>query len=402
MKLIPVFLLLLTFVVSSAQTSTRWRGTNGNGVYPDKGLLDQWPEQGPELLWSYNELGEGHSSVAVANDVLYVSGMKNDSIGSITVLSKEGERLKEFIYGTEFYKSFPGSRSTPTIVGDKLYMMSGLGVLVCMSTEDGTIDWTRELLSEMDGENIRWGVTETVVVDGDMVYCSPGGKVSNVIALNRHNGEQLWSCPGKGDLSAYCTPLLINLPQRKLLVTMMANNILGIDAKTGKLLWSYEQTNQWSVHANTPVYQDGIIACTSGYGKGTVSLKLSEDGSSVEKNWFSKEYDDRMGGAVLIGGYLYGSGDKNRNWMCLDWLTGEQLYESKEIGKGNIIAADNKLYCYSERGELAMAKADTSGFNVLGKTKITMGSAQHWSHPVIDKGVLYLRHGVALMAYKIK
>lgn len=402
MKLIPVFLLLFTFLVSSAQTPTRWRGTNGNGVYPDKGLLDQWPEQGPELLWSYNELGEGHSSVAVANDVLYVSGMKNDSIGSITVLSKEGERLKEFIYGTEFYKSFPGSRSTPTIVGDKLYMMSGLGVLVCMSTEDGTIDWTRELLSEMDGENIRWGVTETVVVDGDMVYCSPGGKVSNVIALNRHNGEQLWSCPGKGDLSAYCTPLLINLPQRKLLVTMMANNILGIDAKTGKLLWSYEQTNQWSVHANTPVYQDGIIACTSGYGKGTVSLKLSEDGSSVEKNWFSKEYDDRMGGAVLIGGYLYGSGDKNRNWMCLDWLTGEQLYESKEIGKGNIIAADNKLYCYSERGELAMAKADTSGFNVLGKTKITMGSAQHWSHPVIDKGVLYLRHGVALMAYKIK
>lgn len=222
-----------------------------------------------------------------------------------------------------------------------------------------------------------------------------------MVALNRFTGEKIWSCAGLGELSAYCTPLLIKLPARDLLVTMMASHILGIDAKTGEMLWNYEQTNRWSVHANTPVYHDGSLFCFSGYGQGGVMLKLSEDGTSVTKKWFSKDYDSRMGGVVRIDGYLYGSGDATPEWMCIDWNTGETIYKSDIVDKGVIIAAGDKLFGYSGKGVLFMAEVNPNEFKLISQTKVELGTAQHWAHPVINDGVLYLRHGNALVAYKI-
>jgi outer membrane protein assembly factor BamB len=203
-------------------------------------------------------------------------------------------------------------------------------------------------------------------------------------------------------LSAYCTPLLIELENRKLLVTMMASHILGIDAEKGELLWNYHQPNQWSVHANTPIYRDGMLYCTSGYGQGTVALQLSADGSSVAKKWFNADLDNRMGGIVYIDGYLYGSGDKSRGWRCIEAKTGKEMWQSREPGNGVVIAADGMLYLYSERGELVLADISPNAFNMRSQAKVTHGTAQHWAHPVIEKGILYLRHGDALVAYKIK
>jgi len=168
------------------------------------------------------------------------------------------------------------------------------------------------------------------------------------------------------------------------------------------MLWSYNQPNEWSVHANTPVYYKGSVFYFSGYGQGGGLLKLSEDGSSVKQVWFNKKLDSRMGGAVVQDGYLYMSGDKAREWRCIEWETGKEMYAATDVGKGVVILADGMLYLYSDRGELALVKANPSGFDVLSKTKVTHGSEQHWAHPMIQDGVLYLRHGKALIAYRVR
>ena len=182
---------------------------------------------------------------------------------------------------------------------------------------------------------------------------------------------------------------------------MTADHIIGLDASTGKMLWSHPQTNRWQVHANTPVYSENGLFCFSGYGQGGVKLELSPDGSTVTKSWFSQVLDSRMGGIVLVDGYLYGSGDNNRQWRCVDWKTGEEKYASTDLAKGVVIYADGMLYCYSEKGELALVRATPEAFRVISKTKVELGSAQHWSHPVIDGGRLYLRHGDTLIVYRI-
>lgn len=398
--IVPFILILFFTSMLFAQTPTVWRA-DGSGIYNETGLLKQWQENGPEILWAFEGLGKGHSSPVFANGKIYISGTVGEE-GFVFVLSEDGKLLWKVSYGTEFGGNYPGARSSVVVDDDLMYMYSGFGNLICMDANDGTVKWKKNAFEDFDGGNITWGVTETVVIDGDLLYFTPGGKENNVVALNRFSGDLVWSSPGKGELSAYCTPLLVELPARKLLVTHTAEHIVGLDAKTGELLWDYPHTNRWSVHANTPVFYDGDLFCFSGYGQGGVKLDLSDDGSTVSKAWFKKELDSRMGGMVAIDGYLYGSGDNAREWRCVNWETGEETYAVKDIAKGVVIAADEMLYCYSERGELALVEANPEAFKIVSQTKVELGTEQHWAHPVINNGRLFIHHGDALIAYKIK
>ena len=399
---ITLVLSLLISTIVIGQVPTKWRGPLGNGIYPDKGLLKEWPAEGPQMLWHFDELGKGHSSPVFAHNRIYITGMVG-STGYVFVLSMDGELINKWEYGPEFTESWPGTRSSVTIVGDLLYMESGLGLLFCMDTKDGSIKWKKDLFKDFDGKNITWGVTETVLVDGDVLYCQPGGAVNNVVALNRMTGNVVWSSAGKGELSAYCTPLLVNHAGKKQLITHSAASIMGIDASNGKLLWSFPQTNEWSVHANTPLFSDGGILCFSGYGQGGPKLKLNADGTAVTQEWFAKTFDSRMGGAVLVDGYIYGSGDTSgKEWQCIDWKTGEIKYKSTAAAKGVSIFADGLLIGYSQKGELFIAPATPAELKITGMTKITLGSDQHWAHPVLNEGVLYVRHGNSVMAFRVK
>jgi outer membrane protein assembly factor BamB len=391
---------LLFVVMATAQAPTYWRGGT-NGIYPDQNLLKTWPATGPQEVWAFEGLGEGHSSPVFALGHIFVSSMI-DKTGYITILSLDGKEVKKYAYGEEYYESWPGTRSTPVVVGDWLYIYSGHGVIYAFDAMSGTLRWKKEILKESGAENIKWGVTETLLVDGDKLFCSPGGTEMNVVALNCKDGSLIWKSAALGEASAYCTPILINHNAKKIVVTMMASHIIGLDPESGKMLWNYEQPNQWSVHANTPIYADGYLVCTSGYGKGTVGLKLSADGNSVEKAWFNEKLDNRMGGVVCLNGYVYGSGDKTRAWMCIDLKTGTEKWASSEVANGVVISADGLLFLYSDKGELALAEVNPSAFKLLAKTKVEKGSAQHWAHPVINNGLLYVRHGKALIAYKIK
>lgn len=383
------------------QDGTCWRGPESNGIYYEAGLLHKWPSDGPAILWYFDDLGGGYSSPVFAGGKIYLTGMEGTT-GYLYCLSNEGKLLWKTTYGPEWSENYPGSRTSPKIVDGKVYMMSARGGLVCTDANNGKILWSKDLIKDLNGRNITWGMTENLVVYEDKIICTPGGTRNNIVALNRHNGSLIWSSKGRGDHSAYCSPLLVKLPGRTLFVTITANNILGIDADNGDLLWSHPQTNTYSVHANTPIYSNGFLYCFSGYGRGGVKLRLNNDGSSVTRIWTNRTMDSRIGGAVLVNGLIYGSGDQNRAWQCIDWESGKQIFTSTEVGKGNVIFADGKLYCYSERGELAIMKPLPDRFELRGLVRVTMGSGPHWAHLVIHEGNLFVRHGNVLIAYKIK
>jgi outer membrane protein assembly factor BamB len=223
-----------------------------------------------------------------------------------------------------------------------------------------------------------------------------------IAALDRHSGKTLWSVKGKGQTSGYCSPLLVDHGGRRLLITMMAKSVVGVDAGTGKFLWSAGHITSYDVHANTPIYHEGFLFIVSGYGTGGQMFKISSDGSAIEKIWAQSAMDSQMGAAVLVDGFLYGSGHNRRGWHCLEWETGKVRYAQRKIGnKGNIIYADGKLYCYSERGDVALVEPDTEDFKVISSFRISEGSGPHWAHLVIHDGRLYVRHGGVLKVYDI-
>jgi len=389
--------------IANQYEPTRWRGPFGNGIYTEVGLLKEWPVDGPEILWTFDSLGHGFSSAAVQNGYLFTMGM-TEGVGYLFKFNLKGELIYKVPYGPEFTASTRGSRGSPVVAGDKIYLESGMGKLLCFNNMDGKELWSKELFEDFDGDNIDYGMNETPVIDGDVIYATPGGPKNNLIALNRHSGELIWNCSGEGELSAECTPLLFEHKGTKILATHTASHILGIDANSGELLWSERQPGEYSIHSNTPVYHDGELYYLTGFSQGGGMLKLAEDGKSVSVKWTNKIGDLRSGGAVLVNGYIYESFEQESRviWRCLDWTSGEEKYVSKAIGPGNVIYADGMLYCYTLGGELAMVKPDPSGFELVSKTKVPIGSAQHLAHIMIHQGVLYLRHGNALIAYNMK
>ena len=402
MKALIVAKIVCLIIISDAyaQIAANWRGPDRTGIYNESGLLQEWPSGGPDLLWSYDELGAGYTSAVPENGKIFITGLEGQT-GYLYILAEKGNLIRKFPYGPEIDASYPGSRSTPAIVGNMAYIVSGYGRLVCIDHTSGDIVWEKELFDNFDGRNLRWGFTENLLVDEERIYCTPGGKKYNIVALNRHTGELIWRSEGTGSLSAYCSPILVNHFGKKMLITMLETHITGTDAGTGSLLWSHPYSNQRSIHPNSPIYHEGSIFAFSGYGKGGIKLRLNRAGNAATEEWFNSDLDNQIGGVVLVDGFIYGSGDRNRFWFCVDWETGKTVHSSRDLAKGTVIRADGRLYCYTERGELALVEATPEEFIIRGKTMVSLGSDQHWAHPVIRNGILYIRHGNALIAYNV-
>ena len=406
-KILTLFLALLMASCQnmwndSSDLPTRWMGPNGNGIYPETGLLKEWPPEGPEILWTYEDLGIGFSSAVFQNGFIYITGMI-DSTGYLYKLNLKGEQIYQAAYGSEWTGSTPGTRGSPTVMKDKIYHVSGNGKVSCFNEQDGSVMWSKELFKDFGGKNITWGINETPVIDGDLIFLTPGGAIHNVIALNRHTGELVWSCQGEGELSAYSSPLLFNHNDRKILTTYTAGHLLGIDAVSGTLLWPVDVHTRWSVHFCTPVYLEGSVFFPTGLRVGGGRINLNEEGDSVKVVWMNNMNEYRNVG-LLIDGHIYGSFSERKDltWRCTDWDTGEEIYSSRELGEGYAIYADNMLYIYTFRGELALVIPDPTGFNIVSQTKVNNGSGMHMSYPTMHNGVLYIRHGNALIAYSIQ
>jgi outer membrane protein assembly factor BamB len=405
LKQVSFVILLLLVMVSCADKSefSQWRGPDRNGKYPQTGLLKQWPDDGPELLWFFEGLGEGHGSPGIAEDRLYILGMP-DTTGIIYCFDLKGNQLWQRDYGPEWHTNYTGPRSTPTIMDGLLYFVSGRGVAFCMDAENGKVIWKIDMFDNYGAQETAWGIAESPLLDGDRIILTPGGPVHNVVALDRFTGELIWSGSGNGEQSAYCSPILVQHHDARLIVTMTAESVLGIDAANGQTLWRIPHNQGNKIHANSPVYKDGRVFCASDWAKttkGHVMIQLSEDGKTGEVGWRNEERFNLLGGIILHEGSLYSSSFDKKEWYCLDAATGQVNYVSDQVAGGALIFADGLFYCYGTDGVMALIEANENGCRVISSFEISLGSKEHWAHPVIGKGVLYLRHGNTLMAYDI-
>ena len=385
--------------------SPQFRGPNRNGQFAGEGLLGAWPEGGPALAWKAEGIGAGYASASVVGDTVYVPGMLDDNQGYVFALDPDGNVKWKSPYGTETLdKQATGSRSTPTIDGDRLYIVSGLGVLTCMSAADGKTIWQVDTKTQFAGQDISWSIAESVLVDGDLVFCTPGGPDASVVALNKMTGETVWTTKGFGEPHAYCSPDVFQFDGRRVLVTMTAKSVIGVDTKDGKVLWTHKHETDYDIHAVTPVLQGNLLYYTAGYGSGGGVLEVSKDGASVTPKWADANLDCQHHGVVLLDGYIYGAGHKNGKLFCIELATGAVKWSADEISQAVVVSADGMLYTYEgpRKGIVSLVKASPDGFQKTGSFVLTKGRDKHWAHPTIANGRLYLRYEGVLYAYDIK
>lgn len=397
-------LLLFTAVFAfdaTAQTAAQWRGVNRDGIYNEPNLLESWPAEGPKRILTITGLGVGHSSPTVTADRIYVTGLF-EKTGYLFSYDLKGTLLWKTSYGPEWSGQYPGVRGTPTVDGDKVYLESGMGKVLCFDAKSGKILWNVDMAKIFEAELPGWGHNESMLIYGDMLICTPGGKKASVAALNKMNGKTLWKTMVDGEISGYCSPVMFKHNNKDLLVTMLSKSIIGINPADGKLLWRQEHPTDYGINPNTPIYYKGNIVYFSGYGQGAGMLKLSDDGTSMTKVWENKKFDVQIGGAVLLGENLYGAGHDNRGWRCVNVNTGEIKYSLDDFKQGAIISDGKLLYCYSENGKVYLVKPEADKFLVTGTLQIKDGNGPDWAHPVISAGKMYIRHGEVILVYELK
>ncbi|NUM56675.1 MAG: PQQ-like beta-propeller repeat protein [Candidatus Hydrogenedentes bacterium] len=396
--------LLACFPAAMADDSPQWRGHNRDGKYTESGLLAQWPTEGPPLLWTIDGIGEGFSSVAVANGAIYTTGKAPGTHrGLLTSLKLDGSRNWQIDYGAEWAGQQPGTRCCPTVNDGRVYVLSGHGLLLCVDATSGDKLWEVDIAKRFGGEPPMCGFAESLLIDGSNVICTPGGKDASVAALDKLTGETIWTSTGLSEQAAYCSPILIQRGDLRLIVTMPVQSIVGIEASNGKVVWRqpFDENETLQNHSVTPVYVDGLLYATSGHGKGGRMYALSTDGRNVELIWEDATLNTNHGGLVFIDGYVYGASSSHR-WACLRASDGNTMYRTSGVGMGSIVYADGNLYCYGEKGTLGLVRANPESYQLVSSFKIAAGDGQHWAHPVISGERLYIRHGDTLSAFDIR
>ena len=390
-------------VMLHAQKNSQWRGENRDGIYQEKDLLKAWPANGPQLLWKYEGLGAGYTSAAIANGKLYITGMTDDNL-ILYVFDLKGQLLRKKVVGKERTIQYPGTRCTVCVNDGMLYIGNSVGQFYCLDEATLNEVWRKNLFSDFDGRNINWGWVEAPLIVGEKLFLTLGGAKNNMVALNKKTGALIWTSPGLGTLSAYCSPQYISDQSVPMVVTCTYQEVVAFNANTGAMLWSHPQlpqNPQRNIHPNTPLYSNGMILSVTGYRGGSMMLRLKDGGKSVERVW-ENEADNQIGGVVKVGDYVYTTGHSHRGFYCIDWKTGEIKYKVNNFTPSATVFADGMLYVYGENGTMNLIKPNPEKFELVSSFPITLGTDQHWAHPVIHEGVMYIRHGDALMAYKVK
>jgi len=400
---------LLNIGMLSAQDA-QWRGPNRDGNFPDTSLLKVWPEEGPEILFSTEGIGKGYSSAVASRDMIYATGIK-DSIEYLTALDHKGNILWQKPYGRCWNKSFPEARCTPTVDDNRVYVLTGMDHMVCFDATKGDEIWSVDIHEQYNSEWDMFGVSESLLIAGDLVITTPAGKTTTVIALNKMSGELVWKSESIDAHRSNMSPMLIQHCGKQYLITSTQTHMLGLDIETGEILWKYhyniltENGDNTTIFANTPIYQDSCLWISNGWDLKSVMLEIAPDGKSVSEKFSDQTFDNQNHGVVLVDGFLYGSNFTGRNsgkWICMNWDTGEIVWIGDFHNKGPIIYADGMLYCYEERrGNMALVEANPKEFQLISSFRVKEGAGPHWSRPAIYYGMLLVRHGDLLISYKI-
>ena len=414
-----LFLIAVSFCAAEAQEWPQWRGPNRDGHSPDKNLQLDWNEKEPELLWVKDGTGSGYGSVAVAGGRIFSTGNKQNA-QQVIAMNLDGEIEWETAVSKSSPKhGYPGSRCTPTVDGDHVYVVTSDGSIACLATESGELIWQKNFREEWNGKMMSgWGYSESPLVDGDWVLCTPGGSDAMVVALDKKTGAEVWKCvapadEGEGKNGAgYSSIAVSNGAGVKQYVTLVGRGLIGIRATDGKLLWSSNQVANETANIPTPVCHGDYVFASSGYGGGgSVLVELSKDGDGVkaeDKYWLdNRTLQNHHGGMIRVGDHIYfGHGHGKGFPVCIEMKTGKIVWggaRNRGVGSGSaaISLVGKHLIFRYESGELALVSATPDSYQLQGAIKPEYQKGKSWAHPVICGGKMYLREQDKLMCYKL-
>ena len=410
-KIVNSFLAVFCFLSLNAQIY-QFRGPSRDGKFQESGLQKEWPAQGPQLLLEVEGIGKGFSSVVSNGKYIYVSGMI-DTLDYLSCISFSGEKRWQVAYGESWKKSFPDTRSTPTIESNRIYIISGIGELVCLNSETGKINWKQNVDRDFESDWHIWGVSESPLIVGDLVICTPGGKKTSVVAFNKYTGEEAWQTASIGGQRSYASPTIFRLDGMQYVLAETATHLMVVDPRDGsvKMNYQYYQHDKWSdqpglIWTNIPLIKEDEIFLSMGYDYPAKMLKVKADRSGFEELYTDTVFDNHHHGLIELDGYIYGSNWENNrkgNWLCKNWKTGEITYNQIWNTKGSIIYADGMFYIYEEqKGTVALVKPSSEKFDIVSTFQVKKGVGPHWAHLYINDGKLFLRHGDVLQVYDIK
>lgn len=393
---------LFSVAIIQAADWPQWQGTDRTRISKETGLLKQWPSSGPAVVWSATGLGNGYGSMAVAGERVFVQGTRGGNSVVIALNRADGKEVWSKALGRSGDDDRgPGPRGTPTVDGDRLYVLSENGDLASIKT-DGTAVWQRNILKDFGGRQLQWLISESPLVDGGHVIVSPGGAGAGMVKLDKLTGKTVWQSSDLSDPAGYSSAIVADVQGVRTYLTFTAGAGVGVRASDGKLMFRYDRAANRVANITTPVFFENKVFFTSAYdtGAGLVNLTVSNGTVSASEIYFTREMKNHHGGVVLLNGYLYGFDDSILT--CLEFATGKRMWRDRSVGKGSVTIADGDLYIQSENNMVALAAASSSGYQEKGRFSIPDKGLPSWAHPVISGGRLYVRNQDSLMAYDVK
>ena len=389
----------------------QFRGPQRDGKFPETGLLKTWPEEGPELLLKVEGIGKGYSSVVATDKYILASGM-SDTLDCLSCINPDGSTKWKTTYGRSWIKSFPDTRGTPTIDGDRIYVMSGTGELSCIRETDGSIIWKVNADKEFGADWHNWGVSESPLIVDDKVICSPSGSKTTAVAFDKMTGKLIWQSEPAGGQRAYASTTIYQYGKFRFILAITTQFLVALEPETGKIAWKYKYYDPKKfddpglIWTNIPTCKGRDIFLSMGYNYHNMMLQMNEQGTEVTEKWSNSVLDNHHHGIIEKDGFMYGSNWESNSkgkWVCINWETGEVKYETEWLTKGAMVYADGLLYVLEEKtGTVALINPNPEKFEVISSFKLKGGNGPFWAHPTLSNGKMYLRHGDVLFVYKIK
>ena len=400
----PILLLTLsTFVLSTfAADWPQWRGPNRDGVSTETGILDEWPEGGPKLLWKATGVGAGFSSVSVANGRIYTMGDGKESSKVHCLDQKDGKIIWSSKPVGKTGGNYKGTRCTPTFDDGHLYALGQFGDLVCLRAFDGSEVWRKSLTKDFGGRSGGWNYTESPLVDDGKVIVTPGGKQGAVVALDKKTGELVWQSKEFTDGAQYSSLIVREFGGKRQYIQLTGANVVGLEASTGKVLWQAPRKGKTAT-ISTPIFHEGHVFVSSAYGVGCNGFKVTHSGGrfSAKEIYANKTISNHHGGCIRVGDYVYAS--SSGTLACVELKTGKEMWRQRSAGKGAILIIDGKIILRAENGPLALVELNPKEYRQISKfDQPERSKAKAWPHPVVSDGVLYVRDQDILLAYDVR
>ena len=397
---------LLSPVGGGADDWPQFHGPRRDNISLETALLGHWPEDGPRRVWTARGLGYGFSSVSTADGLIYTTGNIGDQT-VITALDQDGNVRWREPNGPAYDRDHPGTRGTPTLDDGRLYHENADGDVLCLDARSGQRRWRVNIRKRFAGRIPTWGLAESLLVDGDRVICTPGGKDVGLAALDKKTGKTVWTCTGTNEEPGYCSPIVVEHEGLRQIVTLLAGSIVGVHAETGRLLWQVPHPTRNGENTSMPLFRDGrLLVSTQFIGARLFELTVRGETATAREVWHNEDLNNHHEGVLWVDGHVYGSsrrGAGGNRWFCLDFETGRTLFAGLGIGRASTTFADGRLYLVNHDGRVALVRPRPERFDLVSQFQIPEGGdGPVWAHPVVSGGRLYVRHGDLLHCFDLE